>query len=249
MTIETFHLSDISSHLTSSSDVVRATLSSSEDCILSGTDIFEESIQSLSSSINMQWFCENGDMIYKHQNIVSFSIKSEYFLQKIFSSSLQILSYLSGLATLTYCYVSTLKNTNSTNTKILAQRKEHWIAQEEKAIKHGQGEGAVYCIEDMGILFNLDLLKTQKDTVFFCRNSSTVEYLLDNLSSVSHRLALHNTMNWQDWISKIPNNIQVGLWGNIQCRDIAGFSNNQLDFIIPTGLSHPPSVDLFFKCP
>lgn len=235
---------------TTPTDVVRVILSSNEDCILSGKDVFEESIRNLSPSMNMQWFCKNGAIIYKHQNIVSFNIKTPTCLQKTFLSSLQVLSHLSGLATLTYCYVSSLKNTNSTKVQVLTQRKEHssWLSEEEMAIKHGNGVGTVHCMEDMNILTNLDLLKEQKEIVFTCRNSSTVEYLLKNLPMKSDRLAFHNSMEWRNWITKIPNNIQVGLWGNIQCNDIAHLSHDRLNFIIPSELSYPPSVDFFLKC-
>ncbi len=250
MKTESLHSLSAPPLLTTPTDVVRVILNSNEDCILSGKDVFETNIRSLSPSINMQWFCKNGDTIYKHQNIVSFNIETSTCLQKTFLSALQVLSHLSGLATLTYCYVSSLKNANSTKIQILTQRKEYstWLSEEEMAIKHGKGEGTVHCVEDINILTNLDLLKEQKETVFTCRNSNTVEYLLENLPMKSDRLAFHNTMNWRNWIAKIPNNIQVGLWGNIQCNDITHLSHDRLSFIIPSELSYSPSVDFCLKC-
>lgn len=250
MKAESTSLSHASSVFTLPDEVIRVTLSSTEDCILSGQDLFEENIQSLSSSVNMQWFCKNGSTVYKNQNIASFNIKSQLCLQKTFSSALQLLSHLSGLATLTHCYLSALKITNHTKTKVMAQKKEgsNWISAEETAIRHGGGEGYVHYVEDMNILSNLDLLQEQKNTVFACRDTYTIEYLLKNMSTGPELLAFHHTMDRQKWITKIPNNIKIGLWGDIPCNNIINLSGNRLDFIIPTGLSHPPSVDLFFKC-
>ena len=250
MKAESPPFSHVPSGFTLPTEVVRVTLSSTEDCILSGQDLFEENIQNLSSSVNIQWFCKNGDTIYKNQNIASFNIKAQLCMQKTFLSALQLLAHLSGLATLTHCYLSTLKTTNYIKTKVMAQRKEcsNWIPEEETAIRHGGGEGYIYYVEDMNILSNLDLLQEQKNTVFACRNTDTVEYLLKNMSTGPVLLAFHHTMNWQKWITKIPNNIKIGLWGNIQCNNIVNLSSSRLDFILPTGLSYPPPVDLFLKC-
>ena len=231
-------------------EMVRVTLSSTEDCILSGQDLFEENIQNLNSSTPIQWFCKNGATVYKNQNIASLNIKPQLCLEKTFLSALQLLAHLSGLATLTHCYVSTLKLNNRTKIKVMAQRKEvfNWVTVEQTALRHGGGEGYVQYVEDMNILANLDLLQEQKGTVFACRNTDTIEYLLKNMSTGPELLAFHHTMKWQKWITKIPNNIKIGLWGDIPCNNIMNLSHNRLDFILPAGLSYPPPVDLFLKC-
>ena len=231
----------------------RKIITSSDDFILYGKSVFESLIHSINPSIPLHWLCEEGKIVYQGQNILSFKIEHQLLLQPVFQSALQLLSHLSGLATLTHYYVSTintLPNNNDKKTALFAKKREFskWNEWEIKAVQQNGGQSVSLYTDDLAILTDNNLPNTTQTVVFICRKMETAKQLLrhDNKNNIA--LALHHSIDWSSIIDQVPFNKSIGLWGDISCDQIKTLYHPRLDFILPDCLSYPPSVDLFIKC-
>lgn len=115
----------------------RAKLYAKEDLVLSGTGPFEQTLTTLEPTARIQWHFEEGDLILKGQVICS--IQGDLIqILKAERVALNFLGHLSGIATLTRCYV---KKVEHTKTKILDTRKTlpGYRELEKKAVVHGGG--------------------------------------------------------------------------------------------------------------
>jgi len=115
----------------------RAKLVAKEDLVLSGAEIFNQVIHALDPKLEVQWMFKNGDLVLKQQTLAT--IRGDMIaLLKAERVALNFLGRLSGIATLTRCFV---EKTEGTKTKILDTRKTTPMLRElEKlAVTHGRG--------------------------------------------------------------------------------------------------------------
>ena len=115
----------------------KARLIAKEDLVLSGSNVFTQTIRKLAADTILKWYFNDGQMILKGQTVVLIEgnlvgvIKAERV-------ALNFLGHLSGIATYTRCFANRLKNTK---TKILDTRKTTPLFRnlEKKAVVDGGG--------------------------------------------------------------------------------------------------------------
>jgi nicotinate-nucleotide pyrophosphorylase (carboxylating) len=114
-----------------------ARLMAKEDLVLSGAAAFEQTIMALEPAARVQWFFKEGDLILNKQIICSITGDLLQIL-KAERVALNFIGHLSGIASLTRCYV---KEVEHTTTKILDTRKTMPIFREleKRAVLHGGG--------------------------------------------------------------------------------------------------------------
>ena len=233
-------------------------LLASEDFILSGTQAFESLTKHLPS---LKWLHREGDLVYRMQNIATFKASPRQLVHGSFQQALQGLAGLSGLATLTHCYQTLLKNLweNEKVPLLLAKKKgspssPSYPKWEGQALSVGGGKVINHCTDDPGLL-NLLLKNSPRSepVVFTCRSLKQVEDFLtthqekDPQKSSGVWLAFHQSLKFHSLIPHIPFHQKVGLWGNVLCEDLKNFYHSRWDFVLPESLSYPPAVDLFVK--
>ncbi len=115
----------------------RAKLIAKEDLVLSGSEIFTQVAHALDPKLEIQWLFKNGDLVLKQQTMAT--IRGDMLaLLKAERVGLNFLGRLSGIATLTRCFV---EKTEGTQTKILDTRKTTPLLRslEKQAVVHGRG--------------------------------------------------------------------------------------------------------------
>lgn len=119
------------------SQLGRAKLVAKEDLVLSGSEVFTQVAHALDPELDVHWLFKNGDLILKQQTMAT--IRGDMLaLLKAERVGLNFLGRLSGIATLTRCFV---EKTEGTNTKILDTRKTTPLLRtlEKQAVVHGRG--------------------------------------------------------------------------------------------------------------
>lgn len=115
----------------------RAKLVAKEDLVLSGSEVFTQVAHSLDPKLEIQWLFKNGDLVLKQQTLAT--VRGDMLaLLKAERVALNFLGRLSGVATLTRCFV---EKTEGTDTKILDTRKTTPLLRtlEKQAVVHGRG--------------------------------------------------------------------------------------------------------------
>ncbi|MEQ1721918.1 MAG: nicotinate-nucleotide diphosphorylase (carboxylating), partial [Pseudobdellovibrio sp.] len=89
-----------------------ALLKAKEDLVLSGANAFEETLLFLEPQAKVKWQFNEGDLVYKGQNICS--IEGDLIqILKAERVALNFLGRLSGIATLTRQFVKTIEGTQT----------------------------------------------------------------------------------------------------------------------------------------
>ena len=233
-------------------------LTSSEDFILSGKNAFEKQFTKELPNTFLRWNVEEGKLVYAYQNLLSFQFLKGSLISG-FPLALQTLSYLSGYATLTWCYAKAIENLNNNLESIgdhLIEVFAYPTLDFEKlklekitAISCGRGKVVENFIDDSIILETTDIASLKRKlglTVFACRAEKAFNHLLSLNPGIIH-LALHRSMDVEKLISRVPISIKLGIWGNIPYTHLSDVFHSQWSFILPSNLSYPPLVDLFIK--
>lgn len=120
-----------------SSRLGSAKLIAKEDLVLSGRQVFEEAIRMLEPSCKLTWYFEDSQMALKGQVLCLLQGDLIQIL-KAERVGLNLLGHLSGIATLTRCFVDQVKHTR---TNILDTRKTTPLLRdlEKKAVSDGGG--------------------------------------------------------------------------------------------------------------
>lgn len=124
----------------------QAKLIAKEDLVLSGTLPFEQTMLSLDPAAKVHWHFKEGDLVLNRQTICHITGDLIQIL-KAERVSLNFLGHLSGIATLTRCYVEKVKHTS---TKIIDTRKTMPAFRdlEKKAVVHGGGQNHRFGLSD-----------------------------------------------------------------------------------------------------
>ena len=124
----------------------QAKLVAKEDLVLSGTLPFEQTMLAMDPSAKVQWHFKEGDLILDRQTICHITGDLIQIL-KAERVSLNFLGHLSGISTITRCFVEQVKHTNC---KIIDTRKTMPAFRdlEKKAVVHGGGQNHRYGLSD-----------------------------------------------------------------------------------------------------
>lgn len=124
----------------------QAKLIAKEDLVLSGTLPFEQTMLALDPNAKVQWHFKEGDLILDRQTICHITGDLIQIL-KAERVALNFIGHLSGIATLTRCFVEKIKHTHA---RILDTRKTMPAFRdlEKKSVVHGGGTNHRYNLSD-----------------------------------------------------------------------------------------------------
>jgi len=234
----------------------RANLLAKEDIVVSGLELFEESLKAFGDKISFEWFFREGDLALRGQSIclLTGDLISILSLERI---ALNFIGHLSGVATLTRCFVNEIKDTQC---QILDTRKtiagyRHF---EKLAVCHGLGKnhrmnlseailikdnhirlvgGITTAIQQIKKKSHLPIeievtnLEETKEAV----EAGAQRILLDNMDLNTLKLALEI----------IPQKLQTEASGNMSLENIKAVANLGVQFISVGAITHSaPCADL-----
>ncbi|OFZ14873.1 MAG: nicotinate-nucleotide diphosphorylase (carboxylating) [Bdellovibrionales bacterium RBG_16_40_8] len=234
----------------------RAKLLAKEDLVLSGVEAFTLTFQQIDPDIQLNWQFTNGQFILKGQTLCALKGPLSSLL-KGERVALNFLGHLSGVATLTRCYVDQIKHTKA---KILDTRKTTpGLRQLEKqAVVHGGGfnhrlnlSEAILIKENhiraVGSLKEavLKLKKKRKD--FIEVEVRNIEEVSAALECRADRLLLDNMSDTEmsEALKLIPTGVETEASGNITIDRAQRVAELGVNFISVGALTHSaPCVDL-----
>lgn len=237
-----------------------AILKAKEDLILSGANAFEETMLYLEPQAKIKWQFNEGDLIYKGQNICSLEGDLLQVL-KAERVALNFIGRLSGIATLTRRYV---KEVEHTTTKILDTRKTTPLLREleKRAVQHGGGYNHRFnlseavLIKDNHIALSGGITKAVNRLRQNCNlpvevEASNLEQVKECVSLKVERILLDNMPNdtLKMALELIPKEIQTEASGNMNLERVKSVAQLGVDFISVGALTHSAScadVSLLF---
>ncbi|AGH96043.1 carboxylating nicotinate-nucleotide diphosphorylase [Pseudobdellovibrio exovorus] len=233
-----------------------ALLKAKEDLVLSGANAFEETILFMEPQARVKWQFNEGDLVYKGQNICS--IEGDLLqVLKAERVALNFLGRLSGIATLTRKFV---KEVEGTQTKILDTRKTTPLLREleKRAVQHGGGLNHRFNLSDailvkdnhitlMGGISKaverirqysklpLEVEASNLEQVRECVSLNVERILLDNMDNATLTMALE----------LIPKTIRTEASGNMSLTRVKSVAQLGVDFISVGALTHSaPTADV-----
>lgn len=236
--------------------VGEAILKAKADIVLSGNPVFEQAIQFLEPNAKLKWLFEEGDVVFKGQNICS--IEGDLIqILKAERVALNFLGHLSGIATYTRKYV---KEVEGTKTRILDTRKTTPLFREleKKAVTHGGGLNHRFnlsdavLIKDNHISIMGGITKAVERTKEHCDlpievEASTLEQVKEAADLPVHRILLDNMNNdtLAEALKIIPKSIKTEASGNMTVERVKSVAQLGVDFISVGALTHSaPTADI-----
>lgn len=233
-----------------------AILKAKNDLVLSGSVIFEQTIEFLEPNIKIKWFFEEGDFIFKGQNICQ--IEGDLIqLLKAERVALNFLGQLSGIATLTRQFV---KAVEGTKTRILDTRKTTPLFREleKRAVVHGGGLNHRFNLSDAILIKDnhISLMGGITAAVNRTRQHSQlpIEVEASNLDQVKEAVSLNvnrillDNMNNElltQALKLIPEQIKTEASGNMSLERVGSVAKLGVDFISVGALTHSaPCADV-----
>ena len=234
----------------------RAFLKAKEDLVLSGSELFQSTMNYLDGNVHIEWYFSDGDFVFKDQTVSTIT-GNLLTIVKAERVALNFLGQLTGVATLTRCYVSEVEGLP---TKILDTRKTTPLMRQwqKAAVRHGGGHShrdhlsqAILIKENHiricgGIEQCVKRLRerTSEPIEVECGTLSEVEQavtmkveriLLDNMNNETIREAL----------TMISGEITTEASGNMSLERIRSVAEMGVDFISVGSLTHSaPCADL-----
>jgi nicotinate-nucleotide pyrophosphorylase (carboxylating) len=233
-----------------------AILKAKADIVLSGSTVFQQTVQFLEPNAKLKWLFEEGDIVYKGQNICS--IEGDLIqVLKAERVALNFLGRLSGIATLTRQYV---KAVEGTKTKILDTRKTTPLYREleKRAVVHGGGTNHRFNLSDAimikdnhisivgGITKAVERIRRHCDLAIEVE-ASTLEQIKECVSLNVERILLDNMNNelLKESLKLIPSQIKTEASGNMTLERIRSVADLGVDFISVGALTHSaPTADI-----
>lgn len=234
----------------------RAKLIAKQDMSLSGSSLFERTLNTLDPSAQLKWNFQDGDQVLKGQILCS--IQGDLIqILKAERVALNFLMHLSGIATLTSQFVEKVKNTK---TQIIDTRKTlpGYRELEKKAVLHGGGKNhrmnlsTAILIKDNHIALMDGITAAVKRTrlnyegpieveasdlaqVQECVDLKVQRILLDNMNNETLKKALR----------LIPEDIETEASGNMTLDRVESVAQLGVDYISVGALTHSaPSCDI-----
>lgn len=236
--------------------IVTAKLKAKEDLVLSGTQLFEEAMYWQDPSLKINWFFRDSDFVYDRQTICQIE-GSALAILKAERVALNFLGRLSGIATLTRCFVEKLSGTKTT---ILDTRKTTpgLRALEKNAVLHGGGKNHRMNLSD-GILVKDNHIRAVggiTNAVNRLRKNSAkpIEVECSTLEEVEEAVALRVERILLDnmeidllkrCLAVIPKIIQTEASGNMTLERVRAVAETGVGFISVGQLTHSaPTADV-----
>ena len=234
----------------------RAKLIAKEDLVLSGAEIFTRVAHALDPKLDVQWLFKNGDLILKQQTIAT--IRGDMLaLLKAERVGLNFLGHLSGIATLTRCFV---EKTEGTQTKILDTRKTTPLlrALEKQAVVHGRGSNHRMNLSDAILIKenHIQVAGSIRNAVEKIRKNlqMPIEVECQNLDDVKQavelrvqRILLDNmdSQTMKQCLEVIPAQIETEASGNMTLDRIRDVAKLGVKYISVGALTHSaPCADI-----
>ena len=234
----------------------QARLIAKEDLILSGTLPFEQTMLALDPSAKVQWHFKEGDLILDRQVICHISGDLMQIL-KAERVALNFIGHLSGIATLTRCFVKEIQHTKA---RILDTRKTlpgHRDL-EKRAVTHGGGHNHRYNLSDAILIKDNHILvagglsqavqrireHTKEPIEVEC---STLEEVREAVNLKVERILLDNMSNdlIRAALDLIPEHILVEASGNMTVSRVKAVAELGVDFISVGAITHSaPTADV-----
>lgn len=226
-----------------------AVLKAKEDLVLSGANIFEETILFLEPLARIKWQFNEGDLIYSGQNICSI----EGDLLQILKGervALNFIGRLSGIATYTRKFVKEVENTS---TKILDTRKTTPLlrALEKRAVVHGGGTNHRFNLSEAVLLKDNHIALMGGITAAVSRlrhncnlpvevEVSSLDQLAECISLKVDRVLLDNMSNENlaKALEILPKSIQTEASGNMNLARVKSVANIGVNYISVGALTH-----------
>lgn len=234
----------------------RARLVAKEDLVLSGQEAFSEAIRQLEPEAQIKWHFNDGDFLLAQQTACTLTGNLLQIL-KAERVALNFLGRLSGVATLTRCFV---KEVEHTQCRILDTRKTTPLFRtlEKQAVLHGKGHNHRKNLSDAVMIkenhirvagsiqeaVNQVRQNTDAPIEVECASLEEVrqaaelrvdQILLDNMSNETMAEALR----------LIPSIIKTEASGNMTLERVRGVAELGVDFISIGALTHSaPCADL-----
>jgi len=234
----------------------KARLVAKEDLVLSGKDLFTKCLRHLNSEFKIKWYFSDGDFILNQQSVAL--IEGNLIdLLKAERVALNFLGKLSGISSLTRCFVTEISNTKC---KILDTRKTTPLFRdlEKKAVIDGGGvnhrrdlSSAILIKENhITIAGSVEaaLSKAQKHP------ETMIEIEVQNLEELHRaknlkpdRIMLDNmtTEDMAEARKLTPLSIQLEASGNMSLKRVKEVAETGVNFISVGALTHSaPCADL-----
>ncbi len=236
--------------------VGEALLKAKEDLVLSGANAFEETILFLEPQAKVKWQFNEGDLVYKGQNLCS--IEGDLIqVLKAERVALNFLGRLSGIATLTRNFV---KAVEGTKVKILDTRKTTPLLREleKRAVHHGGGFNHRFNLSEAVLIKDnhitlmggitkavqrlrqhcslpIEVEASDLEQVKECVLLGVQRILLDNMNNEMMALAL----------KLIPEEIKTEASGNMNLLRVKSVAQLGVDYISVGALTHSaPCADV-----
>lgn len=220
-----------------------------EDLVLSGRDVFEACVHHVIPEMTLNWQFKDGDLVLKGQ-VVCWLKGDLVALLRAERVALNFLGRLSGIATLTRCFV---QETKGTKCRILDTRKTTpgLRALEKAAVRAGGGHNHRMSLSD-AILIKENHVRAaggmrQAIRAIRGRTSEPIEVECSTLEEVDlavservQRILLDNmtTEQIREARARIPATVQVEASGNMTLKRISEVARTGVDFISVGALTH-----------
>lgn len=234
----------------------QARLVAKEDLVLSGTAAFEETMLVLEPAAKLQWHFKEGDLVLNRQVICVITGDLIQIL-KAERVALNFIGHLSGIATLTRCFV---KQVEQTKTRILDTRKTlpAYRELEKRAVAHGGGMNHrkslsdAILIKDNHISVAGGLSKAvqrirQHTKAALEVECATLDQVREAVDLKVERILLDNMNNerLREALALIPKHIEVEASGNMTLERVKSVSELGVHYISVGALTHSaPSADV-----
>lgn len=233
----------------------RAHLVAKEDLIVSGTDLFQKTLITLDPHVEIQWSFKDSEMVYKDQIVTTIHGDLIKLLQAE-RVALNFLGHLSGIASLTCCFV---KEIEGTHCKILDTRKTTpgYRFIEKLAVRHGGGENHRFHLSDSVLIKDNHIYLTGGIQTAVERvkrqGIQHIEVEITNVAAVQEamqsgatRLLLDNMSNQEisACIRGVPSEIIIEASGNMSLERVRSVAELGVHYISVGALTHSaPSAD------
>lgn len=234
----------------------QARLVAKEDLILSGTLPFEQTMLALEPGAKVNWHFKEGAHVLNQQAICHITGDLIQIL-KAERVALNFIGHLSGIATLTRCYV---KRVEHTKTKILDTRKTlpGYRELEKRAVAHGGGHNHRYNLSDAVLIKDnhIRVANGMSTAVERIREHTKekLEVECSNLDEVNEavslkvdRLLLDNMSNdiLKEALKLIPKGIETEASGNMTVDRVKSVAELGVDYISVGAITHSaPTADV-----
>jgi nicotinate-nucleotide pyrophosphorylase (carboxylating) len=234
----------------------QAKLIAKEDLVLSGTLAFEQTMLAMDPSAKVQWHFKEGDLILDRQTICHITGDLIQIL-KAERVALNFIGHLSGIATLTHCFVEKVKHTNC---KIIDTRKTMpaYRDLEKKAVVHGGGQNHRFGLSDAilikenhitvagGLAKAVERIRehTREKIEVEC---STLEDVKEAVRLKVERVLLDNMSNdlLAQSLGLMPDDMLSEASGNMKLERVRSVAELGVDFISVGAITHSaPTADV-----